>query len=417
MPVSAALSSEFWMPIAAIAVITAALVAAAMRSRRRGVYLFCGAWIAITLTPMLILHSVPHLVQDYCLYLPSVGFCILLGDLIAGIAEQNALARRLAFGAATAVFIVYAVALWKAEWFWHDDVTASGGYVEGNPESVGWRWTLATHLDQQGDSAGAEREIRTAISLEPDRTGILHPHTNQLHHYLGELLARRGDIDGAALEFRESVGGGPDQDEVRLPAPVLEGSLEYSHGLAEAKVGHIGQGIREVTDGLEKMKRDPMPDYGPIAVRYIDLAELYDSIGNQEQVEAVLKEIDAMPQGELAVGLARARIRSNHSDSEGAERILKELSKRYPTNYQVLSPLGDLELTHKEYKDALDCYERTGAGWFGGASLHLRMAKSLHGMGRDREALEQCRLAEVLNPADREVRSSCAEIRKDVAGK
>ena len=65
-------------------------------------------------------------------------------------------------------------------------------------------------------------------------------------------------------------------------------------------------------------------------MRYIKLAELYDSRGNQEQVEAVLKEMDSMPEGELAVGLARAKIRLNHSDKKGAERILSELSERYP---------------------------------------------------------------------------------------
>ncbi len=73
-----------------------------------------------------------------------------------------------------------------------------------------------------------------------------------------------------------------------------------------------------------------MPEYGPVALLYIDLAVLYDSMGNQEQVEAVLKEMDSMTEGELAVGLARARIRLKHSDKEGAERILLDLLERYP---------------------------------------------------------------------------------------
>ena len=86
----------------------------------------------------------------------------------------------------------------------------------------------------------------------------------------------------------------------------------------------------EMTKGLAMMNRAPVPEYGPMAMLYIDLAVLYDSIGNQDQVEAVLKEMDSMTQGELAVGLARAKIRLNHSDKEGAERILLELSDRYP---------------------------------------------------------------------------------------
>ena len=416
LPVSSPLSAELWVPLAAIAVLVTVYLVLALRSPRRGLYLFCAAWISVTLVPMMMLHSVPHLVQDYCLYLPSVGWCILLGDLIARVARINLLARRLAFAGASAMLMVYALVLWKQEGFWHDDVAAAGGYVEGSPESVAWHWTLATHLDQEGDWAGSEREIRTAIGLEPDRTGITHPHSKQLHHYLGELLARRGDIDGAELELEKSVNGAADEDEVH-PAYDPHGALLYFQGLSDAKLGRTDQGIREVAEGLEIMKRDPRPEYGPIALLYVKLAELYDLQGNQEQVEAVLRGVDSMPEGELVVGLARATICLNHSDQAGAERILRDLSERYPTNDKVLIMLGDLEFKSKQYKEALDYYQRAGAGWFGGSQLHLSIAQSLHAIGREREAIEQCRLAQALSPQDLAVRFSCAAVGKDIEGK
>src|SRR5580704_11265686 len=114
------------------------------------------------------------------------------------LAWQNALARRIVLGATAAMLIVYAVTLWRIEPFWHDDIAIARGYIEGYPESTAWHWNLATKLDQEGDLVGAEQEIRTALRLEPDRTGnIFHPHSDELHHSLGELLARRGDIEGA----------------------------------------------------------------------------------------------------------------------------------------------------------------------------------------------------------------------------
>jgi len=165
------------------------------------------------------------------------------------------------------------------------------------------------------------------------------------------------------------------------------------------------------------MKRAPVPDYGPLAMDYIKLAELYDSIGDQEQAEAVLKEVDSMSEGELAVGLARAKMRLNHSDNAGAERILRELSERYPDDYQVLIQLADLEFSLKQYPQALVSYQRAGGGWYGYAQLHSSMAKALHALGRDREALDQCRLAEALGPRDWTARFSCAEIRSDIGSK
>jgi hypothetical protein len=117
------------------------------------------------------------------------------------------------------MLIVYAVTLWRIEPFWHDDIAIARGYIEGYPESTAWHWNLATKLDQEGDLVGAEQEIRTALRLEPDRTGnIFHPHSDELHHSLGELLARRGDIEGAELEFAKSLNATPDEGPETSPA-------------------------------------------------------------------------------------------------------------------------------------------------------------------------------------------------------
>ena len=209
LPVSSALSPEFWVPLAAIVLVVAAFLVAELRDPRRRLHLFCAAWMGVTLAPMMVLHQMPHLVQDYYLFLPSVGWCILLGDVIAVIARQNAVARRLAFGVASVMLIVYAVTLWRVEPFWHDDVAIGRGYIEGDPESVEWHWNLAIGSTDRATSAGAEQEIRTALSLEPDRTGTVHPFSNELHHSLGELLARRGDIDGAVAGIREECERSP----------------------------------------------------------------------------------------------------------------------------------------------------------------------------------------------------------------
>jgi tetratricopeptide (TPR) repeat protein len=420
-PVSSALSPDFWMPLAVVALIGAALVLVAMRDPRRRLHLFCVAWLGVTLAPLMLLHAMPHLVQDYYLWLPSVGWCILLGDVIASIARQGALARRLALGGACAMLMVYAVSVWRVQWYFHDDVSAARGEVESFPESVLWRWALAAYLDKQGDLVDAEPEIRTALRLEPDRTGLFHPNSNQLHSYLAELLARRGDIDGAVAEFDQSRSVPLDEDEVHPPRPPLaynhDGDKLYFKGFDDVKAGHTDQGLRETTEGLEMMKRAPVPAHEPVALLYVRLAVLYDSLGDQAQVDAVLKEVDSMTQGELAVGLARAKIRLNHGDKHGAEAILRDLSDRYPDNFEVSIALADLEFDLKNYNEALIAYRRAGGGWFGGAHLHSLIAKTLHAMGRDHEALDQCRLAEAAEPHDYGARYTCASIRNDIGSK
>jgi predicted Zn-dependent protease len=168
---------------------------------------------------------------------------------------------------------------------------------------------------------------------------------------------------------------------------------------------------------LEIMERYPVPEVGPFALRYAKLAGLYDSIGNQKQVQAVLEEVDSMPEGELAAGLARATIRLNHFDNEGAERILRELSERYPDNAQVLITLGTVQADLKQNEQALISYQRAIPNLVGQAQLHSSMAKSLHAMGRDRDALDQCRLALALAPHNAAAAFSCAEIKNAVENK
>ncbi len=421
MPVSSPLSAAFWLPLAVVALVTAAFLSFAMRSRRHRLYLFCGGWIGITLAPMMLLHSMPHLIQDYYLYLPSVGWYLLVGDLIVVVAQRNALAKQLAFGGATALLVVYAVALWKVEWYWHDDVAAATAYVDSFPESVGWHLTLATYLDKAGDMDRAEQEARLALRLEPDRTGLIYPYPKALHLYLGELLARRGDIDGAELEFNKAVNDPSDEKGM----PISEAQFEYERdgvglygrGLHDVQFGHVDQGIEEYIRALEIMKAHPTPRFGLLAMRYAKLAVLYDSDGKPQQAEAVLKEIDSMSGGELAEGLAEATIRLQHSDKEGAERILRDLSHRYSSSPEVLIKLADVQTDLKQNEDALVSLRRASVGALGDSHLHLAQAKALHGMGRDHEALGQCRLALALEPRNMEAQFACAVIRNGVENK
>ena len=209
-PVSSVASPHFWIPVAVVVALGVALALIWQRSARRKFYLFCAAWVGISLAPMMVLSALYHLVQDMYLYLPSVGWCVLVGDLAAHFPSRSPVIRRFALGAAAALLVVCAATLWRVEHFWHDDLSTARGYVEGFPETVSWHSNVARFLEDQGDFAQAEDELRTALSLEPDRTGLLSSRPEVLHLVLGDFIARRGDIEGAVSEFtRGRTAGSP----------------------------------------------------------------------------------------------------------------------------------------------------------------------------------------------------------------
>lgn len=187
----------------------------------------------------------------------------------------------------------------------------------------------------------------------------------------------------------------------------------YDRGLRDASAGRTDLAIDELTASLDVLRRDPMPDDGPVALRYVKLAELLDSKEKTAKVTDILMNLDSLSQGELASDLARAKICLNHGDDSCAEVLLRDLSHRYPTNYDVLILLGDLEFRRQNYAEALDCYTRAGGGWFGGTEVHLSMAKSLHALGRSAEASDQCRMAGALDPRDRATQFACIQIGVD----
>jgi protein O-mannosyl-transferase len=419
-PVSSASSPEFWAPLAGIMLIAVASFLLAFRSSRSRFYLFCAAWIGVTLAPMLLLHSVYHLVQDYYLYLPSVGWSLLLGDLIAVVAQQNAFARRLALGCAAAILMVYAIALWRVQRYWHDDIAAARGFIQGFPESTAWHLTLAIYLEQSGDLATAEQEVRTTIRLEPDKTGTIHPDPKALDQILGDFMAKRGDIEDAEAQFRKSASEQYEDDPHSSPAQgsFVESIFDlYAKGLRDQASGLTTQATKEISEAVAMMSSYPSPAFGPLALRYVPLAQLYDAQGDHEQVQSILKKMDSMPEGELAVALARAEILLQHDDKRGAEQILLELADRYPMNPEVLIKLGNLQTNLNQNEQALNSYQRI-SHWTGHPHLYVAIAKSFHALGHDREALDQCRLALALAPAhDLETRFACTEIRNSVENK
>lgn len=446
LPVTSVASPGFWMPLGALLALGAVLLMVWRRSSRRGLYLFCAAWVGLSLTPMMGLRALYHLVQDMYLYLPSVGWCILLAGLVGRFSHRGLLPRRLALGGATALLGVYAVALWRVVPFWHDDVTAAAGYVAGFPESVVWHGNLAMMLEKQGDSAGAERQLRTALALEPDRTGTLHPDSAALHVALGELLASRGDIDGAAIEFKDSLGpddpgavpqspGAADDPIARAGALQQRGDLAgaqreleaelavnpadaralYSLGAIEAQQGHIREGIAEVSRALPMMKNPP-------ATAYVALADLYDLQQDHVHSEQVLREVESLPQGEATAAMARATELIRHGDRAGAMRILRALTESHPVVPSYWVALAELQAGENQNQEALASYRQAlenlgNPNPADNSALHFRIAKLLHALGRDREAFDQCRLALALAPGSQAIKEFKGQLDQSLAGR
>jgi tetratricopeptide (TPR) repeat protein len=262
---TSAASPEFWLPAGSLLVAAGAFVLLTRVDRRGRLYLFCAAWTAIALAPMLNLSGLfqQGLIQDRYLYLASAGWCLIVADLMIRFADRSAGARRAAYVLTGAIVVTCGAALWQVQSYWHDEVALFTRCIDEFPESAIWHNRLGMALEARGDLTGADRALSASLKLDPE--------------------------DGATL---------------------------YDLGLVHAKLGRVNDAAREVAEGLKRLPYAP-PD------AYLVLAQLYEASGDHASSEAALKYAESLPGGIEAVGLARARMKAAQGDDAAAAEVLR----------------------------------------------------------------------------------------------
>ena len=355
--VSSLHAPAFWLPAIILASLAAALFMLPMQRRSRKLYLFCAGWIVMSLAPMMYLPAIrPDLmVADNYLYTASAGSSVLAADWIVGFSRRGAWAVRLAWSAAAAMMLVYGVSLWRAQGVWHDNVTLFSRCVQDFPEAQICHSQLGTVLRRSGDLAGAERELRAAQALDPS-------------------------------------------DPVTL----------FELGQADAQLGRVDLGAREVAAGLSRMPNRSA--YG-----YMVLAQLYYLNGEQARSEAILKYMETLFDGPHAAGLARARIEVDRGDAAGAETLLRGLTARYPDDERLWTMLGQALAERGRIGEALSAYNEAAKLAPGDPGPWLAAARLLHASNRDRQALEQCRRALAAAPNNPDALALMTQIERGIA--
>ncbi len=153
---------QYSIPTAILALIGAALWPVVRASR---VVAFGLLWMALTLAPVFYLRGmVPSdFVNDRYLYVPSIGFCIIVAELLR-IAAKSIVVRAVVGGL---VIALMAGATFAQEFAWEDNDSLFARAVEVSPESPAANRWMGTALATRGATAEAADYYRRAIELDP----------------------------------------------------------------------------------------------------------------------------------------------------------------------------------------------------------------------------------------------------------
>jgi len=225
-------------------------------------------WLGIFLWPALDLrafNSHESIVHDRYLYVPSAGFCLLLGLGIAALWQRGGVWRRVAGAGGLALGGLWLALTVVQSHVWRDDLTLAAHVLRWQPTSAFFQSFRGAAFAERGDLAAAEDSYHAALRLRPNygdaysnlgdvqlRAGrwgeAVDSYRNALatgaasattYLNLGFAMAQLGDVVGAEAAYRAALSRQPNQVEARVR---LANLLERQGREAEAIA--LRQGLR-----------------------------------------------------------------------------------------------------------------------------------------------------------------------------
>lgn len=192
---------------AIVAVVFGLLAVAVRRSfRGDGVLLFCLLWFGVTLAPALFVATRPLAaasVAERYLYVPSVGFALLLGLLFSHFMATKW--QKLAIGTLAGLALVLASSTIARGFVWQTSFNLWSDAVKKSPElSVPWE-NLGTVYSENGDQTTAVKLLLRALEGEE----VWHSHA-RINANLGTIYAKQGELGKAQKYFQASLSIRPE---------------------------------------------------------------------------------------------------------------------------------------------------------------------------------------------------------------
>jgi Tfp pilus assembly protein PilF len=286
------LSTSFLEGLTVVATLgVVVLVLAVLWGLRRGYGLpaFCGLWFMLLLLPVSQILPHPEIAAEHYLYIPSFGFCLLVALFLARLTEglgsrAQSLESRVrsgekrpwslalspwpsgwegwgviaGYGLLAALVIFYGVRTVVRNQDWQDDLALWTKTVVTAPGSARAHHNLGVTRQIEGDWAGAWREFRQALDIDPT---------------YGRSYTGMAEVSLAWLKVREALGYGGRAVELRPQDPRAHMTL----GTIYFRLGNNKKALYHFRKVVELR-----PDFLSV---YSALVTVYHAIGDEEGVK------------------------------------------------------------------------------------------------------------------------------------
>lgn len=211
--------------------------------KRSKVTVFGVSWFFITLLPVSNIIPFQTLMAERYLYLPSMGFCLLLAVMVDWTyqrLEEDKQIIPMAF--LVFVLIFYSATTIDRNSDWRDDLSLWTQTIKTNPSNY------AAHLNL-GSAYGADGAYEEAL-IEFERALELAPDNPLVHNGLGIIYHRKGSYELATVEYKRALQL-TNNDRWKDPSDDLSTpKIHYNLGLAYTANGAYDLALEELQKAL-----------------------------------------------------------------------------------------------------------------------------------------------------------------------
>ena len=301
---------KVWMGLTAL---IGAVVCAMKMKNQKPVIFFSLAWYLTALVPVSNLYPINAYMAEHWLYIPSVGFFIILSKAILVFWRSDKL-RFFGIWGGICLLLFYSVQTLRCNWFWHDPVTYYERLLHYAPHSSRVYNNLAEAYHRAGKEEQLIGLLEQAVRQDPENFIAFNN--------LGNAYKRKGLSEKAKVAYENAI---------RLN-PHLAGAYSNLGQLYFEKFQDRGQAVSLYQKAIEM---DP-----GFSNAYHLLGILYLKEGNSEKAIELFKKALSINPDDAEIYNSLAFVHTQQGDFENAKALYQtaiQLSPRYGAPYHDLA--------------------------------------------------------------------------------
>jgi protein O-mannosyl-transferase len=335
--------------------VVAGFAAVALVAWRRRVpeIVFCVVWMALTLLPVLNARwMAANVLTERYLYLPSVGFCWLVGWIgvrvwrkVGSLAGAGTALRAAYALVAGGIFVASGFAVIRRNRVWHDDLSLYTQTLVTDPDAAIIRNNLAGTYFSVGNLEAAEKEWLGALAGKPDNVITMNA--------LGVLYTREKKYEEAQKYLLMAIHTRPEWADGHYDYAIVlervgkdaESKAEFQRAIALAPFNPTARlwyakallADREFAEAETQFRRSNELQPADEALR--GLSDVYLQTGQNEQAVATLREYLSHSPYDSEAHLQLAKLLDARGDYSGATVEFRAVLITDPRNMEAIAAL------------------------------------------------------------------------------